>query len=95
MALATLAPENRNLIDGELVDASNGACFENVNVRTETLRHLHCETLFLHAIILWIQSSWITVWKVPHVNGTCPVSANNSVRSRAWYLSEVETMNWS
>ena len=31
MALETLAPETRNLIDGELCDASNGATFENTN----------------------------------------------------------------
>jgi aldehyde dehydrogenase (NAD+) len=35
MALAELAPENRNLIDGELVDSSNGNTFENVNPATE------------------------------------------------------------
>ncbi len=35
MALAELAPETRNLIDGELVPASNGAEFENVNPATE------------------------------------------------------------
>jgi len=35
MALVELAPENRNLIDGELVDASNGNTFENVNPATE------------------------------------------------------------
>jgi len=34
MALEKLAPETRNLIDGELVDASNGATFENVNPAT-------------------------------------------------------------
>jgi aldehyde dehydrogenase (NAD+) len=35
MALVELAPENRNLIDGKLVDASNGNTFENVNPSTE------------------------------------------------------------
>jgi aldehyde dehydrogenase (NAD+) len=35
MALAELAPESRNLIDGELVDASDGNTFENVNPATE------------------------------------------------------------
>ena len=35
MALAPLAPETRNLIDGQLVDASNGDTFENVNPATE------------------------------------------------------------
>ena len=35
MALVELAPESRNLIDGELVDASNGNTFENVNPTTE------------------------------------------------------------
>lgn len=35
MALVELAPENRNLIDGELVDASNCNTFENVNPATE------------------------------------------------------------
>ena len=35
MALVELAPEGRNLIDGELVDASNGNTFENVNPSTE------------------------------------------------------------
>ena len=35
MALVELAPENRNLIDGELVDASNGNTFLNVNPSTE------------------------------------------------------------
>ncbi len=34
-ALAQLAPETRNLIDGRLVDASNGARFENLNPATE------------------------------------------------------------
>jgi aldehyde dehydrogenase (NAD+) len=34
MALAPLAPETRNLIDGKLVPASNGATFENVNPAT-------------------------------------------------------------
>jgi aldehyde dehydrogenase (NAD+) len=34
MALAPLAPETRNLIDGRLVGASNGATFENVNPAT-------------------------------------------------------------
>ena len=34
MALAKLAPETRNLIDGRLVPASNGATFENVNPAT-------------------------------------------------------------
>jgi aldehyde dehydrogenase (NAD+) len=34
MALAKLAPETRNLIDGRLVGASNGATFENVNPAT-------------------------------------------------------------
>ena len=34
MALAPLAPETRNLIDGRLVPASNGATFENVNPAT-------------------------------------------------------------
>jgi aldehyde dehydrogenase (NAD+) len=37
MALAELAPENRNLIDGELVEASNGNTFENVNPATEEI----------------------------------------------------------
>ncbi len=35
MALAPLNPETRNLIDGKLVHASNGATFENVNPATE------------------------------------------------------------
>ena len=35
MALAPLNPETRNLIDGKLVAASNGATFENVNPATE------------------------------------------------------------
>ena len=35
MALVELAPENRNLIDGELVEASGGKTFENVNPSTE------------------------------------------------------------
>jgi aldehyde dehydrogenase (NAD+) len=35
MALAPLNPETRNLIDGKLVGASNGASFENVNPATE------------------------------------------------------------
>src|SRR5262249_62396215 len=35
MALAPLAPETRNLIDGELVGASNGNTFENVSPSTE------------------------------------------------------------
>jgi len=34
LALAPLAPETRNLIDGRLVPASNGATFENVNPAT-------------------------------------------------------------
>jgi aldehyde dehydrogenase (NAD+) len=34
MALAPLAPETRNLIDGRLVPASNGATFDNVNPAT-------------------------------------------------------------
>jgi aldehyde dehydrogenase (NAD+) len=34
MALAPLAPETRNLIDGRLVGASNGGTFENVNPAT-------------------------------------------------------------
>ncbi|MEM7409400.1 MAG: aldehyde dehydrogenase family protein [Myxococcota bacterium] len=35
MALAPLAPETRNLIDGELTAASNGNTFENVDPSTE------------------------------------------------------------
>jgi aldehyde dehydrogenase (NAD+) len=35
MALAALNPETRNLIDGALCGASNGATFENVNPATE------------------------------------------------------------
>ncbi|MFP6624790.1 MAG: aldehyde dehydrogenase family protein, partial [Myxococcota bacterium] len=35
MALEALAPGTRNLIDGALVDASNGNTFENVNPATE------------------------------------------------------------
>lgn len=35
MALAALAPENRNWIDGEFVAASDGRTFENVNPSTE------------------------------------------------------------
>jgi aldehyde dehydrogenase (NAD+) len=35
MALAPLAPETRNLIDGKLVGASNGNTFENVSPSTE------------------------------------------------------------
>jgi aldehyde dehydrogenase (NAD+) len=35
MALAELAPETRNLIDGRLVPASNGNTFENLNPATE------------------------------------------------------------
>jgi len=35
MALEALAPETRNLIDGELVEASNGNRFDNVNPATE------------------------------------------------------------
>jgi aldehyde dehydrogenase (NAD+) len=34
LALAPLAPETRNLIDGKLVGASNGGTFENVNPAT-------------------------------------------------------------
>jgi aldehyde dehydrogenase (NAD+) len=34
LALASLAPETRNLIDGKLVGASNGGTFENVNPAT-------------------------------------------------------------
>ena len=34
MALAPLAPETRNLVDGRLVAASNGATFDNVNPAT-------------------------------------------------------------
>ena len=34
MALPELAPETRNLIDGELVDASDGGTFDNVNPAT-------------------------------------------------------------
>jgi aldehyde dehydrogenase (NAD+) len=37
MALAPLAPGTRNLIDGRLVPASNGATFENVNPATEAV----------------------------------------------------------
>jgi aldehyde dehydrogenase (NAD+) len=37
MALAPLNPETRNLIDGRLVPASNGATFENVNPATEEI----------------------------------------------------------
>ena len=35
MALEALAPETRNLIDGELVDASDGGTFENIDPTTE------------------------------------------------------------
>jgi aldehyde dehydrogenase (NAD+) len=35
MTLVALAPETRNLIDGKLVDASNGNTFENVSPSTE------------------------------------------------------------
>ena len=35
MALEKLAPETRNLIDGEIVEASNGGRFENINPSTE------------------------------------------------------------
>ena len=35
MALAPLAPETRNWIDGRLVEASNGGRFDNVNPATE------------------------------------------------------------
>ena len=35
MALPELAPETRNLIDGRLVGASNGATFPTVNPATE------------------------------------------------------------
>ncbi|MDJ0853153.1 MAG: aldehyde dehydrogenase family protein [Myxococcota bacterium] len=35
--LAPLDPETRNLIDGRLVEASNGATFENVNPATEAV----------------------------------------------------------
>ena len=35
MSLEALAPETRNLIDGQLVDASNGATFDNINPATE------------------------------------------------------------
>ena len=35
MALPDLAPETRCTIDGQLVEASNGARFENVNPATE------------------------------------------------------------
>ena len=35
MALALLRPETRNLIDGQLVPASNGGTFENLNPATE------------------------------------------------------------
>jgi aldehyde dehydrogenase (NAD+) len=37
MTLTTLAPESRNLIDGELVGASTGRSFENVNPATEEI----------------------------------------------------------
>src|SRR5262249_5655190 len=37
MALAALAPETRNLIDGALVGASNGNTFENVSPSTEAV----------------------------------------------------------
>jgi aldehyde dehydrogenase (NAD+) len=37
MTLAPLDPETRNLIDGKLVPASNGAHFENVNPATEAV----------------------------------------------------------
>ncbi|MHC4934257.1 MAG: aldehyde dehydrogenase family protein, partial [Planctomycetota bacterium] len=33
--LEALAPETRNLIDGERVEASNGGTFDNVNPATE------------------------------------------------------------
>jgi len=33
--MTTLNPETRNLIDGKLVSASNGACFDNINPATE------------------------------------------------------------
>jgi aldehyde dehydrogenase (NAD+) len=40
MALAALCPETRNLIDGRLVPASNGAVFENLNPATgEVIGH--------------------------------------------------------
>ena len=35
MTLAPLRPETRNLIDGQLVPASNGGSFENLNPATE------------------------------------------------------------
>ncbi len=35
MALPDLAPESRCYIDGQLVEASNGARFDNVNPATE------------------------------------------------------------
>jgi len=37
MALAALSPETRNLIDGELVDASDGGRFPNLNPATEEI----------------------------------------------------------
>jgi len=37
MALATLAPETRNLIDGELVEARGGRTFENLDPATEAV----------------------------------------------------------
>ena len=35
--MTTLNPETRNLIDGKLVSASNGACFDNINPATEVV----------------------------------------------------------
>ena len=37
MTLAELAPETRNLIDGERVEASDGGRFENVDPATEAV----------------------------------------------------------
>ncbi len=43
MALAELAPETRNLIDGELVSASSGARFDNVDPATEAVLGSACD----------------------------------------------------
>jgi aldehyde dehydrogenase (NAD+) len=43
MALASLAPETRNLIDGKLAPASNGNTFENVSPSTEDVLGKTCD----------------------------------------------------
>ena len=56
MALAALEPERRLLIDGSLVDASNGATFENVD--SEDIR----ETDNLSLGGRYRLNQWATIW---------------------------------